>query len=221
MGNCFNSEVDPQIPSGIRFAPLRLEESPEAKVVSDTDATPMANQAAAKGKFERLTNKKRKSSPAKVDGQFWNKKKPELAVTVGDLVGHVMKNDKRSKDPTPITRRHQHLDTNIKMGMHQDSTGEERETVCFDASECDLVEAFQNIDRDRDGKITILDMVRELKRANPFSTKSEIDSYEEFLELIMPEYSKSTEKIWGFSEFQQFMHDSSKLEKTRQSPTIL
>lgn len=139
-------------------------------------------------------------------------------ITVADVVemalyqGKALQNRQPSHEPTI------RLASDLKKNLHVESTYSQqakknREKVCFDSTECDLVAAFQNVDRDRDGKVSIFDLVRELRRTNPLASKQEILTYQQFMELIMPVYSKEKKLFWTFSEFQRFMHDSALLER--------
>ena len=216
MGNsCIGGDAQAQPePSITRLPKSNMEDLPNANQADqnakDSDSylvTIETDRVAAKK--PKLTHNL-SSPPIIANGSTEkNSKNPKNAE---DLPGSGMTNQKSA-----ITRRSKQLETKVLKGLHQAQVAEEeRQMVCFNTTEFDLVEAFQNIDRDRDGKITIQDMLRELKRVNPLANKQDHQKYQDFLELIMPEYSKATDKTWGFPEFQQFMHDSALLEKTLQ-----
>ena len=99
--------------------------------------------------------------------------------------------------------------------QHDQDGVDQPEKTTFETDERDLVLAFRNIDRDRDRKITGLDVIRELKRINPMYTADEIFEFQRFLStVIMDEYSTSKNGVWTFGDFQHFMHDALHLEKT-------
>ena len=53
----------------------------------------------------------------------------------------------------------------------------------------------------------MFDMMRELKRTNLLATKEDMNKYQQFLEIIMPEYNKFAKDpvedklYWHFAEF--------------------
>ena len=93
---------------------------------------------------------------------------------------------------------------------------EERQKVVLDTEELNLAEAFQNIDRDRDGLICISDIMREIKNSNPKLTANRLLTFSEFLSNVLPHYSSHEHKEkWRLEDFVTFMHDAAFLEKSK------
>lgn len=107
------------------------------------------------------------------------------------------------------------MDPQLKeaLGNHAHDEADEREKLTFDTGDKDLAASFQNIDRNRDGTVSIDDLLKELNRINPSLALFDQMRYTEFLQLIMPEYSSSKKCVWTFKEFEHFMYDAFRLEK--------
>ena len=160
MGNCLESQVEKHEARAFKLAPIKLQDTCEAKIEISTQESQQEDADLDQVRLELPFLQRRQSSPAKLRGEMSSKKRSDQSISMADLVSYMMNKDKRTKDLDRGFRSKLHLDSQIKVGLHQDSISGDRDKVCFTSAEYDLVEVFQNIDRDRDRKIIIFDMVR-------------------------------------------------------------
>jgi len=177
----------------------QYNENTVSTIVPQQPYTEEREDSFLKRRFSRDENKKPTFSMADVVGMALRKAHQEQG-----LASPQMRLDKNLKDKLHLVSEEYHGNNEI-------------EKISFETGSFDLVNAFQNIDRDRDGQITVFDMVRELKRSNPLASKEEITKYQKFLEAIMPEYSHTKDGFWNFHHFQKFMYDSEQMAKKKEN----
>lgn len=146
------------------------------------------------------------------NGQFSN-----LSISDFGLGNNVNRSFEVSIQGNPMNKkaiRRETENSNMNEILQTEEGLQERHKIILDTEELNLAEAFQNIDRDRDGIIHLSDMIREVKHSHQNLSEIELRNYVAFISQIMPYYCKVPGgDSWRFEEFVCFMHDAANLEK--------
>ena len=139
-------------------------------------------------------------------------------VRFNDVALFALRNEKKKrmiamgiKDPVRVTL---HSDFKNRLNLTQETTATEKKQLVLDGVEYNLSRTFNVIDRDKDGKIGMFDLMREVKKGNPMMTDLELEKLQYFLDEVVGIYSSEDNHIWNLNDFMNFMQDAAELEKS-------